>query len=748
MKTPKKYIIGLYIVAFMFAALNSYAINITGTIYGDISGEGTTPLVGAKVVLIECEHLAITDDDGKFSIHLHEAQDILKISYIGYLTKEIDVSQGTENLEITLDVDGTIRTDEIVVEDTKYTIINETDLHSTTTLTSHNLRKAACCNLSESFETTTSVDVGYSDAISNAKQIEMLGLKGSYVQLMTDKIPNLRGLASPYGLSYIPGNWLNAIGISKGAASVSAGHESITGQINIDYKKPENNEKLFANLFLRSAGELDFNTNSLIHITDTLKTELFFQTNHNIMELDENDDGFLDMSLNHKYTFMNRWSYHKKNRRAMIGYYIMDESRKGGQLDYLDDESNPDLFGMKFDTRRYEIFGKRAYIFDSPTAYRSFAFIGSTTLHEQNAMFGHRKYSGEHLTGYLNAVYAFATKDDDHVINAGANIEYDKVDENLMDPDNASELNWTPEFVVPGAFVEYTLGAIENLRLSGGIRGDYDLQNEKLYILPRIHAKWEFFPEWYIRASAGRGWRHAYALAENISALASSREIIFDEKIEVEDAWNYGVNFLGNFELFSRSASFSVEYFRTDFTNMLIADYDMSNRQVHFYNLDGESYSNSFQVDFSMTPIKNFTILTAYRYNDVKMTYNDELKQKPLSSPHRAFINFEYNTRNKKWAFDFTANYIGGGRLPYTGDNPVEYQLPENFDSYFLLNTQVTRKFDDLNIYLGCENLGNFTQSNPILAADNPYGENFDSSIIYAPITGRKFYLKFTYEMW
>lgn len=744
----------LFVSIMLPAALS--AGTITGTVRGDAGGEGLEPLSGVTIKLKNAKKVAFTDEKGRFEIETGSGKDIMTVSMIGFKKKTIDIEPGTSELDIVLAGDENIRAETINVVEQQQSALNHSDLHATTELTKQSLRKAACCNLSESFETTAAVDVSYSDAVSGAKQIEMLGLKGTYVQMLTDKTPNLRGLAAPFGLTYIPGNWLNSISVSKGASSVSTGHESITGQINTNYKKPHDSEKFFANFFTNSLGELDLNVNTKFNAFAGFESELYFQTNHNPFEIDDNGDGFLDKVINHKYNFMNRWfNHHGDKRRTMFGFQIIDDSRTGGQLDYLDDKDNPELYGMEFDTRRFELFGKQAFLFDSEKAYRSFAVIASGTYHDQQAIFGHRNYDAQQTTAYMNALLNYSTKDDKHFIETGMSAEYDMTEQKLDDPDFGDSFNRNPEYFVPGAFFEYTFSPLTDVRVITGLRADYDMQineefdyEDRLFLSPRVHAKWEFWPGWHLRGSAGRGWRHAYPLAENTAVLASSRKMVFDNQIKAEDAWNYGINVIGDFKLFGRPAHFGVEFFRTDFTDRLVTDLDASTGEVHFYNLIGESFSNSWQADFTFRPFKRFVVTSAYRYNDVKVTYDGRLQRKPLSSPHRGFVNLEYRTDFSEWAFDFTANYIGGGRLPDMQNAPEEYRLPETFDPYMMLSAQITRNIGDFGIFIGVENIADYTQDSPIIAADNPYGKHFDSSIIYAPIIGRRFYLKINYELW
>jgi outer membrane receptor for ferrienterochelin and colicin len=663
---------------------------------------------------------------------------------VGFEPDTLQTTSMTDGMEIVLKMNAKTRV--INVQGESPTQINKSDLFTTSTLTQHSLRKAACCNLSESFQTNASVDVSYSDAVTGAKTIEMLGLKGVYVQMLAEKTPTLRGLASPFGLTYIPGTWMNSISISKGAASVTTGFESITGQINLDYKQESNSEKVLGSAYYNSDGELDVAANASTKVGDKWNSTLFVQANYNNLQIDRNGDGFLDQPTRYLYNVMNRWRYSSPEGFNLIGFHILGEDRKGGQIKDILNPANTNLYKINLATNRYELFGKKAFIFQGKNS-NSLALIANTSYHKTTGLFGVRDYAGEQISGYANLVYDFATADQKHILDFGASVQYDKYNEEFKNKDLTDVINKDREEMIPGVYLEYTYSGIKDLAFVGGLRADYDWNN-KIYYTPRLHAKWSFYPGWSVRASAGRGWRKPALLAENLGVMASSRKLVFDNNLDVEDAWNYGTNILGEFELFGKEASFSAEYYRTDFVKQIVIDMDRSTDKVYFTNLDGKSFSNSFQVDFSISPIKRFHIMTAYRYNDVRTTYNGVLEQKPLSSPHRGFINLEYATELNSWTFDFTANYIGGGRLPNTSNNPVEYQLPKNYDGYFLLNGQIRKKLADWNIYFGCENILNFMQKNPILAYNDPWGNYFDSSIIYAPIMGRKFYLKITYEIW
>jgi len=174
--------------------------------------------------------------------------------------------------------------------------------------------------------------------------------------------------------------------------------------------------------------------------------------------------------------------------------------------------------------------------------------------------------------------------------------------------------------------------------------------------------------------------------------------------------------------------------------NQLVVDADQSVDAVYFYNLDGKSYANNFQVEAKYEIIRGLDMVAAWRINDVKTTINGELVDRPLRSKYKGLLNLSYATPLKKWQFDFTTQFNGKGRIPSTVANPVEYQRPDSFDPYQIMNGQVTKYFRTWSVYIGVENLANFTQSNPIIAGDEPFGEYFDSSLIWGPVMGRKIY--------
>lgn len=263
---------------------------------------------------------------------------------------------------------------------------------------------------------------------------------------------------------------------------------------------------------------------------------------------------------------------------------------------------------------------------------------------------------------------------------------------------------------------------------------------------PRVHFKYNFRPLTALRLSGGRGFRVANIFVENASVFASSREVQVLEELKPEVAWNFGTSFTHKFEMFQREAVFSVDYFRTDFENQVIVDLEDVNK-IKFYNLHGLSYSNSYQAEFSFRPVKCTEMKVAYKHYDVKSTYSGKLLEKPLVPKDRALFNFSYFTKFEKWKFDYTLKWLGETRLPDTTPNPDQFRVSDRSESYFIMNAQVTKKFKLFDVYLGSENLTNYTQKTPILASDEPFGEHFDASMIWAPVNGIMVYGGFRYTL-
>jgi outer membrane cobalamin receptor len=677
-----------------------------------------------------------TNTAGYFSIKHSKATDRLVISFIGYKSDTLTIGADDKYIKHGLTQQNQLG-EVVIAEKSTGTHINRIDPILTVNISGAELCKAACCNLSESFETNASVDVNYSDASTGAKQIQLLGLAGTYTQILTENIPSVYGLNTAYGLNYIPGPWMESIQISKGTSSVRNGYESMAGQINVEYKKPRTSEKFFINGFISDAGRREINLNSSVLLSDRLSTMISAHGETQNSSSDHNHDGFRDEPDINQLNFFNRRDYLTENFSVRTGIKVLSEERIGGQFSYQPNNADTwtNGFGININTKRYELFNKIGGVLGSEKSM-SVGWIQYITYHSQESFFGIKQYDGTQRTYHSNFLYQWNPGLGKHNIDAGVSYKYDHYDEQL------ENITLGRKESVPGIFTQYTYTDSAKLTMIAGIRVDFHNIYGTL-VTPRVHARYVLTPALTLRASAGKGYRASNILAENAFLLASSRSMIIDGNIDIEEAWNTGLSLTANIPAGSKVIRLSGEAYRTSFLNQVITDMDADINEVRFYNLNGRSYSNVFQIEASSRIFEGFDLLAAWRWNDVKMTIDGLLREKPLTSRNKGLLTASWLTRMRKWQYDYTLQLNGPGRIPSTDSNPENYRRENNFGSYLVMNAQVTRNFKKWSVYAGAENLTDFRQHNPIIASDDPFGEYFDSSLIWGPVHGRKIYAGF-----
>lgn len=618
---------------------------------------------------------------------------------------------------------------------------------NTTLVTSKELLKAACCNLAESFETNPSIDVNFSDALTGTKQIKMLGLTSPYILITEENVPSVRGASQAYGMSFTPGTWVESIQITKGAGSVVNGFESISGQINTELIKPIGDIPLFVNAYGDSGSRFELNTHFNKKVSDKWATSLFVHGNARVAKNDMNDDGFMDNPLGKQLNVVNRWQYANPESGwvSFLNLRYMNDEKQTGQLDFDADRDKltTNFWGSEINTERLDFSSKVGYVFkDMP--YQSIGFQNAFSNHNQQSYFGLNQYNIKQQSYYSNLIFNSIISNTMHKFATGLNFTYDKYAEFV----NLADVSRIDNSV--GAFFEYTFD--DNDKFSYILGGRMDYHNRLgAFFTPRLHVKYNPWEKSVFRFSAGRGKRAANIFAENQNLFASSRVFsVLDTNgkiygLDAEIAWNYGLSFTQNFILFGMKADTTIDFYRTDFQNQAVVDIMNSPQQVLFYNLDGKSYANSLQLDFNVEIIKHLNLRTAYKYYDISTDYISGSYQRPLQAKHRFFGNVEYATHivdnGKQWRFDFTWNWLGKQQLPNTSTNPQQDRLPNFSPSFSTLNAQITRTFSStFEVYLGGENIGNYTQNKAVLGADNPFGPTFDTSIVYAPVFGQMYY--------
>ncbi len=561
-----------------------------------------------------------------------------------------------------------------------------------------------------------------------------------------ENIPTVRGAAQAYGLTFTPGTWVESIQITKGAGSVVNGYESIAGQINAELQKPTKDDKLFVNLYGASSQRFELNTHYNTKVSDRWSTGVYLHGNTHQEKHDVNHDNFLDMPLYNQVNVMNRWQY-TDTENGFVGFlnvrYLNDE-KQTGELDFDPDTDKltNNAWGSEIETERYDFSGKFGYV-NPELPWRSAGLQFAISNHQQNSYFGLRTYNIEHSSIYSNFTYNSIISDSRRKIKTGVSFTYDKYDE-LVETTSFNRIDNSI-----GAFFEYNFDDLEDINVTAGLRVD-NHNRLGVFITPRIHAKYTPWEKSAFRASIGRGKRSANIFAENQNLFATSRNIIINSSAEgniygldPEIAWNYGVSYLQGFNLFGKKADITFDFYRTDFQNQVVVDWENS-QEISFYNLENESFANSFQTEFNYNPFTGFNTRLAYKYYDIKTKYQTGKKIKPLTAQHRFFANASYETpvkNNSKWKFDVTYNWLGKQRFPSTQNNPIEFQLPNFSPNVNTVNAQVTKVFSPkFEIYIGGENITNVRQNSPILGADNPFGPNFDSTFVYGPIFGSLYY--------
>ncbi len=709
-------------------------------ISGVVTDNKNQPLIGAAVLELGTQNGVITNEKGSFEFTLRNAVSNLVVSYSGFISDTL-YSPFTGKLIIVLK-EKTEALDEVVVQ-AQSTFFDQLESKHIEVITEAELTKAACCNLSESFETNASVDVSFTDAITGAKTLKMLGLEGRYVQINRENIPNVRGLSGQYGLSFMPGTWIQSIDVGKGAGSVVNGYESMSGQINVELKKPESSEKIYINAYANSFGRMEINANLSQKLGEKWHGGILLHTNYFNNELDKNKDGFLDLPKGRQINILNRYKYSGEKVVSQVGLNVMRDEKAGGQLGFgfRDDFRTSAQYGFENNTTRVEAFGKTGLLFPNKP-YKGWGFIYSATYLDIDGGFGRDNYQGEETTLYGNVIFQNIIGNSFHKYKTGVSILYDDFQEVYSDS------IFNRKEVVPGLYYEYTFSLKDRLTVLAGVRTDFH-NLYGTYFTPRFHAHFQVNQNTTLRGAIGRGYRTANAVMENSKALVSSRQLIITETPKTEVSWNMGGSVVTSVNISEKALNLIVDYFYTTFENQLIYDMDRKSDQLRVYNLSGISYAHSLQFEANYQFSNRISAKGAYKFYDVRATINKRLRQVPFNSRNRFFLNIAYSTKYDKWKADYTLQWFGKKRLPNTSDNAPEFQRGSFSPDFLLMNAQISRGYRWGSIYLGSENLLGFKQGNPIIDPENPFGDEskFDASIVWGPIMGRMIYAGFRYKI-
>jgi outer membrane receptor for ferrienterochelin and colicins len=724
----------------------THSQSIKGTVYGAEDSK-KIPLDAAIVKWFGTTKGTITEPNGMFELSLTGITNKrLMISYSGYKTDTIDVGEETV-VEVVLIPNSTTAT--IDVEDDKKSTYFGNTHSKTEIITSQELVKDACCDLAGCFGRNSSVEVAVTDIITDSKELKILGLEGAYTQLLVDNMPLMTGLNTKYGISSIPGTLIDRITISKGSNSVLQGYESISGIMNVLLRDYDNSDRLLVNGFMNSMLEKQFNLNFANPISKKWNTILSLHTAQKSNNMDDNGDSFLDNPLTTRYMLYNKWKFHddKSKTDFNVAGRLWNEERIGGQkadLHGTTHNSGHKLYEQTVKINSVEGYSRYGKQFSETSGLKLYL---SSFYYDQEAKYGDTRYDAKQSNFSFSGFYEFEYLPR-AFLKTGISYKYQNIDEVIAFNDTNSKTyagSYLKKESIPGVFFENSYSFLDdNASLMTGIRFDYHNEH-KLIITPRALLRYQPAKTVVIRASIGTGFRTVNLLSEHSNILASSRNLVIAEKLEPEKIINYGGDVLFYFGFTGASGSLNLDFYRTDFSNKIIPDYDTSPTGVIFKNLNGKAFSNVFQSELSLTVLRYIDVKLAYKFIDLQYEKDGVRYEQPFNSKHRVLTTLSYTPFSKSWGVSAGLNWFGKQRLPSTSSNPAQYQLPTESKPYALMNMQVNKNFKYVEIYAGIENLLNFKQDNPIISADDPFGKYFDTSYIWGPTKGREFYAGFRF---
>lgn len=755
---------------------------------GEVRDAEGRPLAGASVYWAGTTVGTSADGGGAFRLHRVKGRELLVASFLGYVNDTLRVDAAAQQAAFGLRAEG-VELEGVVVEAAQSgNFVKRDGIVKGEMISFAGLCKMACCNLAESFENSASVTVGYSDAISGARQIKMLGLAGTYTQILDENRPVMRGLSAPYGLSYTPGMWLNSIQVSKGVASVTAGHDAITGQINLEHRKPTDEERLFVNLYLDDELRPEANISTAFPVSRDGKFSsvllLHGSADTDVRKMDHNGDGFRDLPRTAQFNVANKWLYAADNgMQIRWGWKYVEESRLGGMLDYRNTRSMREAMAREWDWERtggtMPLYGSHirnrnangyfklgmpvgasVYDADAQDEKRSnLALVADFDHFDEEAYFGLNDYAGRQNSVSVQAMYNhyFTYRSS---LNVGVQSRLDYIRESLLnrtpwiDGRTRADYDWDRNEEEVGAYAEYTYAVRDRFSVVAGLRGDYNAFYDRFFLTPRGHVKWNITPSTTLRASAGLGYRSTNVLTDNIGMLATGRAIVVPELGDLdrlEQALTVGGSLTQTFGLVEPGdATLSFDYFRTQFFHAVVVDQEYDPETIRVYGSSGPSWTDTYQIDFSWSPVERLDLFATFRYTDSEMTIRRSdgrpvQVERPLVSRYKTLLNIQYATKFRRWVFDATAQLNGPARIPtQTGDLADSRHSPR----YPMFYAQVSRKVGRFDIYVGCENIADYRQEDPILNWENPYDYRFNSMNVWGPLMGRKFYAGLRFNLY
>jgi outer membrane receptor for ferrienterochelin and colicins len=732
----------------LFLLISHTGFGQTAQLKGVVTSKGE-PVPFANVLIEGTTTGTSTTEDGNFVLERPAGKFTLVISGIGYKTlrKEITATTTSVQLELTEDV---AELEAVVVTGTMKEVTKMNSPIPVEVFAPSFFLKNPTPNIFEALSLVNGVQPQINCNVCNTGDIHINGLEGPYTMILIDGMPIVSSLATVYGLSGIPNSLVKRMEIVKGPASTLYGSEAVGGVINIITKEPGSVPKFKVDAFGTSVGEYNLDVASGLKVkkASTLFGVNYFNYNQ---KRDINNDNFTDVTLQNRISLFNKWSFYRPSGKnfSLAGRYV-NENRWGGELQWTDQHRGSDqIYGESIYTNRAELIGNYQLNTKTP-AYIDYSY----NYHLQDSYYGVVKYYAKQHVAFtqLRVNKNFGR----HDLLAGIPMRFIHYDDNTVGTANAG-VNQPDVTFLPGIFVQDEIEVTSRFTTLAGLR--YDRHNVHGNIFtPRLSFKFSPNASNTFRLTGGSGYRVVNLFTEDHAALTGSREVEIRNDLKPEQSWNVNLNYARNIILNEGFVNFDASLFYTYFTNKIVGDFLTDADKIIYDNLNGYAISRGLTVNTDMAFANGLKIISGVTWMDVYQIQNEvsELKIPQLQAPKfSGTFTVSYTTPKLGITYDLTGRVYGPMHLPV-----VENDFRAAMSPWFgLLNVQVSKAFNNVEVYAGVKNLLNFIPKNPLLHPDdpldraggkyfdangaprpdtNPNGYTFDTTYNYAQLQGAK----------
>ena len=723
----------------------------TNSISGKILSNGEV-IPYANVYLKKTKLGASTNENGFYQINnISNGTYRIVISSIGFKSKSVKITfSGNKKIARNFTLEENNSLDGIVISGTLKPVSKTNSPVPVEVYSKSFFKKNPTPSIFESMQNVNGVRPQLNCNVCNTGDIHINGLEGPYTFVLIDGMPIVSGLSTVYGLTGIPQALIERVEVVKGPASTLYGSEAVGGIINIITKKPSNSPALATDNFISSWGEVNTDIGLRYKLSEKMQGLLGVNYFNYQNRIDNNKDGFTDLTLQNRISFFNKINIERKSNKVftIAGRYVY-EDRWGGEIDWEKKYRGTDIkYGESIYTNRWETFGT----YQLPTT-ENINFQFSANGHYQDSFYGTDAYEAEQLIAFGQFIYNKQIKKN-HDLLLGLAYRYTFYDDNTFATvDKNGNINQPSVTHLPGIFLQDEISLNKQNKLLVGARWDYNSLHGNIFS-PRINYKWNSKDKADIlRLSLGNGFRVANVFTEDHAALTGAREVEFDGELEPETSWNANINYVKKINTENSFITLDVSAFYTYFDNRILPDYETNSNKIIYANLNGFSVSKGISLNADVLFTNGFAANFGATLMDVSITENNTKTRQLLTESFSGVWSISYKFNNNL-TMDYTGNIYGPMRLPLLGEKDKRAEFSP---WYSIQNLQLSKKFSNSwEIYGGVKNLLNFTPAeNSINNANNPFdiGINteqnpelaFDPSYVYASNQGIRGFIGLRY---